>query len=68
MCTGKWTRYGICIIYWKPTSSINKNFIKLTLQSLKADLTCSLYQQTGLSDSHLFRALRKRYALASLRP
>lgn len=43
ICTGKWTRCGICIIYWKPSSSINKNFIKLTLQSLKADLTRSLY-------------------------
>lgn len=68
MCTGKWARYGICIIYWKPSSSINKNFIELTLPSLRPDLTCSLYQQTGLSDSHLFRALGKHYAFASLRP
>lgn len=49
--TGKQARYGICIIYWKPSSSINKNFTKLTLQSLQTDLRCSLHQQMGLSDS-----------------
>lgn len=66
ICTGKWTRYRICIIYWKPSGSINRNFIKL--QSLKADLTCSLYQQMGVSDSLLFCVLRKNSALTSLRP